>query len=189
MLTRVSPQELGVLLAKTAKVWPTPADWNETAEFYVEALEDMPADLVHSALKHCRLTLKWFPKPAELREPVQRELERRQTVLRRLKAMQQRAKLGDVAAPVLRAVRLPAETEAAERAAEQARAVLDNTTLKRVPGYSEDRKQRDPVSLAAAVEATERALAARRAQNAARHTASETLQTRSVDADAPGGAA
>lgn len=83
-------RDLMVVMVQTLRVWKLPEDWSEVAAFYREALEDVPADLVPVALKHCRLTLKWFPKPAELREPIQLELRRRRGVLQRLETMQQR---------------------------------------------------------------------------------------------------
>src|SRR5262249_55279447 len=44
---------------------------------YLEALADVPPDLVEIALKHVRQNLKWFPKPCELREPIAGVLEAR----------------------------------------------------------------------------------------------------------------
>lgn len=160
-LAPVDPEELLVLLGRTAKIWKLPDDWDETAEFYAEALEDLPRDLVHSALKHCRLSLKWFPKPSELRAPVEAELQRRRDVLRRLRLMEQKARLGDVAAPVLRAVPTAEQKAEAEAMAEEARRVLAEVSLKRVPARSDD--ERGPVSLADAYAATRDALAARAA--------------------------
>jgi len=154
LLVPIAVDELMVLLAKTAKVWPLPADWDDTADFYVEALEDLPADLVHAALKHCRLTLKWFPKPAEMREPIARELERRNTVLRRLLAMKQRVELGDVEAPALRVVPTAEQKAEGEAIAAETRKVLDSVSLKRIPGREEDRKQERPLSLAQMYKAT-----------------------------------
>lgn len=148
LTTAIDGKTLAVLLAQTFKLWNPPEDWDDTAPFYREALEDVPLDLVQSALKHLRQTLKWFPKPCELRAPIEGELRRRRDVLRRLKLMEQKARLGDVAAPALRAVRSPEETEAGVAAADQAKAILDSVTLKRIPGHEEDLHEQRSVSLA-----------------------------------------
>lgn len=92
----VDPKALAVLLLKSLKLWKLPEDWDDIAPFYREALADVPVDLVQSALKHLRLTLKWFPKPCELRAPVEAELQRRRDLLRRLKTMELKASKGDV---------------------------------------------------------------------------------------------
>lgn len=92
----IDPRSLAVMLERTLDVWTLPPNWDDVAEFYVEALEDVPLDLVHSALKHLRMTIKWFPKPCELRSSVTLELDRRRHVLRRLEVMAQKVRLGAV---------------------------------------------------------------------------------------------
>ena len=92
----VDPKTLAVLLLKSLKLWKLPEDWDDIAPFYREALADVPVDLVQSALKHLRLTLKWFPKPCELRAPIEAELQRRRDLLRRIKTMELKAAKGDV---------------------------------------------------------------------------------------------
>lgn len=152
LTTAIDSKTLAVLLAQTFKLWNPPDDFDDTAPFYREALEDVPLDLVQSALKHIRQTLKWFPKPCELRAPIEVELRRRRDMLRRLKLMEQKVRLGDVESPALRAVRSPEETAAGVEAAEKTKQLLANTSLKRVPGHDEDRKERRPVSLREAYE-------------------------------------
>lgn len=174
-LTRpIDGKTLAVLLMQTCKIWNPPEDWDDIAGFYREALEDVPLDLVQSALKHLRLTLKWFPKPCELRAPIEAELQRRRDVLRRLKLMEQKARLGDVAEPELRVVKTPEEIAAGEERAAQARAILDSVTLKRVPVREDDARQ--PATVAESYRATRDALAARAAMKAVAETSSETEQ-------------
>jgi hypothetical protein len=74
------PTALAVKLDATLAIWKLPDDWAAMAPFYIEALADVPADLVDIALKHVRLNCKWFPKPAELRAPIERLLAERQRV-------------------------------------------------------------------------------------------------------------
>lgn len=92
----IDPKVLAVLLVKTLKLWKLPEDWDDVAQFYREAFQDVPLDLVQSALKHLRLTLKWFPKPCELRAPIEAELLHRRDLQRRLKTMALKAAKGDV---------------------------------------------------------------------------------------------
>lgn len=80
----IAPQALAVKLERTLALWPAPENFAATAAFYREALADVPDDLVDQALRHARLTLKWFPKPAELREPIREALTRRRANLYRL---------------------------------------------------------------------------------------------------------
>ena len=64
-----------------------------TAEFYLEALEDLPADLVEAALKQVRMTYRYpsMPKPADFRSAVVAELGRRQRQARKLEMAISRA--------------------------------------------------------------------------------------------------
>jgi len=81
-LAPMDPKALAVKLNQTLALWPKPAEFETTAEFYLEALETVPADLVEKALKHVRLNSKFFPKPAELLEPIRAEMTQRRESLR-----------------------------------------------------------------------------------------------------------
>ena len=154
-LTRpVDGKTLAVLLMQSFKIWNPPEDWDDIAQFYREALEDVPLDLVQSSLKHLRLTLKWFPKPCELRAPIDAELRRRRDVLRRLKLMELKVQRGDVAEPELRVVPTPEQQAEADAINAKTREILDGVSLKRIPGYDEDQQERRPVSVADAYKAT-----------------------------------
>lgn len=84
-LRPIDQKELAVRLVATLEIWKLPDNWPQISAFYREALEDVPADLVEIALQHCRRTLKWFPKPCELREPIERLLnERRRSYFARI---------------------------------------------------------------------------------------------------------
>lgn len=77
-LQPIDPKALAVKLAETLALWKVPDDWSAAkADWYREALADLPDDLVDLALRHARMNYKFFPKPAELREPVQRILSQR----------------------------------------------------------------------------------------------------------------
>lgn len=65
-------------LASTMQIWKAAERWESVAQFYREALGDVPADLVDLALRHVRLNCKFRPTPAEVREPIARLLEMRQ---------------------------------------------------------------------------------------------------------------
>lgn len=90
-LMPITPNALAVAFDNTIALWDDrlPAEWAELAEFYYEALEDMPEDLVHKALKHVRLNHRWqtMPKPADFRSAVADDLVHRRVELWKLKAM------------------------------------------------------------------------------------------------------
>jgi hypothetical protein len=159
LTTAVDGKTLAVLLMQTFKIWNPPDDFDDTAPFYREALEDVPLDLVQAALKHLRQTLKWFPKPCELRAPIEAELRRRRDVLRRLKTMDLKVQRGDVEPPGLRVVPTPEEKAAGEAIADQTKLILSTVQLKRVPVDEEgeeeaaERNRRRRVSLAEAYKA------------------------------------
>lgn len=69
-----------------------PESWDDIAETYLEAFEDVPLDLVLKACKHVRLRCKFWPKPADFLAAISEELEQRRHVLRRLQVAEQRAK-------------------------------------------------------------------------------------------------
>lgn len=78
-LRPIDAKALAVKLADTLSLWKTPDTWSAAqADWYREALADLPADLVDLALKHARTHYKFFPKPAELREPVRGIWDQRQ---------------------------------------------------------------------------------------------------------------
>lgn len=68
-------------------LWGLPERWDEMVDFYLEAFDDVPLDLAEQAFKHARLNCKFFPKPAELREPIKDELVKRQAPVHRLQAV------------------------------------------------------------------------------------------------------
>ena len=76
----IDRRELLVKLEDTLALWRLPDDWPKVAKFYVEALADVPADLVDETLKHARLTSKWLPKPSELREPIAERIKTRSRI-------------------------------------------------------------------------------------------------------------
>lgn len=65
-----------------------PDNWEKVAAFYLEAVEDIPEDLLEVALKHVRMNRKWFPKPFEIREPILPELAKRKAIIGKIQTMQ-----------------------------------------------------------------------------------------------------
>lgn len=67
-----------------------PENWSSIAGFYLEAVADVPADLVSEAFRRLRLNYRYpgFPKPADLRATVLDEMAQRRTILLRLKTAQ-----------------------------------------------------------------------------------------------------
>lgn len=85
LLTPCDPKRTAVMLAQTLELYGLPDNWAKVAPFYLEAMADVPPDLVADALKHVRLTCKWFPKPSELRAGIETELLDRSNVKYRLR--------------------------------------------------------------------------------------------------------
>lgn len=85
MLRPVDPKVAAALLAQTVAIFGVPANWKQIADFYLEALEDVPPDLALLAMKRIRMEKKFFPKPAEIREVIANELAVRRTTEMRLK--------------------------------------------------------------------------------------------------------
>lgn len=136
-------QILAALLKQTLAIWQSnqPANFKEIAGSYLEAFENVPIDLVQSALKHVRLTSKFFPKPAELLEPIRTEMENRKQTLRRLTTMNMLAqKQGQQAPRAAHKPRSEADKAAVAEAAAQAKAILDNATIKRIPVKAGDHR-------------------------------------------------
>lgn len=73
------------MLATTLELFGLPANWKEVAGFYLEAVADVPADLLALALKRVRMEVKWFPKIPEIRAAVETELAERKTAAFRLR--------------------------------------------------------------------------------------------------------
>jgi hypothetical protein len=141
MLEPINPKALAVLMNQTFAIWPLPENWQQIAPIYREALEAIPLDLVQSALKHVRLTSKWFPKPSELIDPVRSEMENRKQTLRRLTTMDMLArKQGQQAPPAVRPKRTEADIAIATEAAAKAKAILDNAKIQRVPVKAGDHR-------------------------------------------------
>lgn len=89
------PKIVAAMLDKTLAIYGLPANWNEIAEFYLEVFENAPLDLVTKSLKHVRLTSKFFPKPSELLEPIEKELNRRRLTVSRLEMVLETGKFDE----------------------------------------------------------------------------------------------
>lgn len=77
-----------VLLDETLELFhPLPPNWDKVAPFYVEAIEDLPLDLLQEALSHVRRTCVFFPKPAEIRSSVAEKLRERLDAVVRLETL------------------------------------------------------------------------------------------------------
>ena len=85
------PKVAMVLLDETLELFPVPENWDRIAKFYLEALEDIPEDLLRKTLKHVRMTQKWFPKPVELRKHAMDELFNRKICVTRFNVMKGKA--------------------------------------------------------------------------------------------------
>ena len=85
------PQLAMVLLDETLELFKVPDNWDVVAKFYLEAIEEIPEDLLRETLKHVRMTKKWFPKPVELREYALDKLFHRKISIHRYNVMKTKA--------------------------------------------------------------------------------------------------
>ncbi len=85
----VGVEHAAVMIEQTVALWNdrTPKNWSDIADFYLEAVEDMPPDLLDEALREVRLNSRFFPTPADIRAPVLARLERRKRTRDRLGTM------------------------------------------------------------------------------------------------------
>lgn len=69
-LAPIDPTALAVALEQTLVLWRQPAGGEAVASFYLEALEEFPAEIVAAALKVVRLTHHYpsAPLPADFRK-------------------------------------------------------------------------------------------------------------------------
>jgi hypothetical protein len=75
-----------VLIEQTLELFGKPDNWDRVADFYLEAVEEMPLDLIDKALRHLRATHRshWaFPNPADIAAPVRADLAARRLLLMR----------------------------------------------------------------------------------------------------------
>jgi hypothetical protein len=67
-------KEVKTIMRDLAKVYPErvrdvgPEGWDAMCGIYWEILRDIPTELLHAAARQCMATLRFFPKPAELRD-------------------------------------------------------------------------------------------------------------------------
>ena len=54
---------VAIALDRTMALWHTPDQWERTAEFYLEALADIPADLIEATLRELRMRHAWNNAP------------------------------------------------------------------------------------------------------------------------------
>ena len=88
-LRLATKQEIAVCLDMAIRVYGPPQGWDQvTAEIYLEALAELPTDMLIKATQGHIRESKWFPRPAELRGRVQEMLaERRESVVPERKTM------------------------------------------------------------------------------------------------------
>jgi hypothetical protein len=70
----------------------TPAGWDQMTPIYLDALADMPPDLLVEAVRRVIRNVKFFPKPAEIRTAIAEELALRKLAVMRLELAARLAK-------------------------------------------------------------------------------------------------
>jgi hypothetical protein len=76
-LVPIDHDELFRKLTTTLALWQPPESFKHTLPIYLKHLGVVPRDLIEKALDHVERTCKWFPKPADILEPITKELARR----------------------------------------------------------------------------------------------------------------
>ena len=81
-----SGRAVAVILKPLIDLHGEPRNWRTAAPLYIEALADIPPDLLAVAVKHAITSNPYFPKPADLRAAIMDELSeyrRRQDAARK----------------------------------------------------------------------------------------------------------
>lgn len=85
------PRSVAAALEQTLELYGMPANWEAVADFYLEAFEDVPLDLVLLACKRLRRSPQsFFPKPGEIRSLIVDDLYDRKRTLAKLQVAQSR---------------------------------------------------------------------------------------------------
>ena len=69
-----SGRAIAVILKPLIDLHGEPQNWATSAPLYMEALSDIPPEVLAKAVRHCIQTCRFFPKPAELRSAIADEL-------------------------------------------------------------------------------------------------------------------
>jgi hypothetical protein len=109
-LIPATSEEVSVLLDQAIKLHGTPEGWEIQVGLYHRLLNDIPRDLLAEGMYLALRDGKWFPKPAEIREPIRSVLARRQLTAKRLDLALSRARRESRSQPTRR----PSEEEKRE---------------------------------------------------------------------------
>lgn len=74
MQQKTSAKAIAVLLKPLIDLHGAPRNWATAAPLYLQALADIPPELLAVAVKHAIMSNPYFPKPAELRASITDEL-------------------------------------------------------------------------------------------------------------------
>ena len=81
------PRLVATELERSLELYGVPENWDAVAEFYVEAFDDAPFDLVRLACYRLRRSaLRFFPRPGEIRALIADELGARKSEAAKLRA-------------------------------------------------------------------------------------------------------
>lgn len=83
-LIPATPKERAAAIGLLVALHGTPDEWEIKGPFYMELLGEIPVDLLVAGVKAAGLDVKFFPKPAEIVNPIRDELARRRDAVRRL---------------------------------------------------------------------------------------------------------
>lgn len=67
LLEPADPRKGAAVMEKTLELYGVPDNWDRIVDFYLEAIEDLPLDIIIDLFRTIRMNLKWFPKPSEIR--------------------------------------------------------------------------------------------------------------------------
>ena len=94
------PLVLGAALSRLLSIYPRPREYDADRAMagYLDALADLPADLVAAACEMTARTRRAWPTPADIREPVERELAERRRLANRLRLVVEQARFAPTTA-------------------------------------------------------------------------------------------
>lgn len=80
-LEPATAEEIAVGLHSALSLFNPPDNFQDTAKIYLKALANVPKDLLPVSIEAVSMRCKFFPKPADFLEPVEKEISHRKHLI------------------------------------------------------------------------------------------------------------